>query len=143
MILLDGRFAFSMVRYWGDLRKVIDPRMQQSGNRGSPFSGSTTLTIMPEIAEGIRALHDDNTVHRELKASNALIMPRMWWKDDFDPATDDDFEIVVADYECSVGVVGTGFWRAPEMLRGVKNLRIDLSLFTNAANVLQLWNDLL
>jgi serine/threonine protein kinase len=31
------------------------------------------------------------------------------------------FSSILADYECSIGVVGTQFWRAPEILLGAKN----------------------
>jgi hypothetical protein len=31
-LLGDGRFAFEMLRLWGDLRKLLDVRMQLNGN---------------------------------------------------------------------------------------------------------------
>lgn len=37
VLLSDGRFAFSMRRYWGDLRKLIDMKMEHNRHRGLPF----------------------------------------------------------------------------------------------------------
>jgi hypothetical protein len=37
MMFEDGRFAFMMERCWGDLRKLIDERMQRKWIRGPPF----------------------------------------------------------------------------------------------------------
>jgi serine/threonine protein kinase len=145
MMLKDGRFGFLMLTYWGDLRKVIDLRLQHNGNQAPPFSDETALKIMHTIASGMRGLHRDNIVHRDLKASNVLIMPRTWMVETshgppicvevFNPTNDDNFIISVADFECSVGVVGTRFWRPPEILHGVKNRCVEPSLFTEKSDV--------
>ena len=47
-------------------------------------------------------LHNHNIVHRDLKASNVLVYEceNKWPK----------WEPFVADYECFIGVVGTGFF---------------------------------
>ena len=62
-------------------------------------------------------------MHRDLKASNSLLgvhnepFPGME-SSDFDHRwTDCD----VADFECSMGVVGTYYWRAPEILEAIRN----------------------
>lgn len=91
----------------------------------------TTLAI----AKGMQSLHDLQIVHRDLKASNVLI--------DFPcPVSNHELEekdysidVFVADFECSVGVVGTGFWRALEVLRGTRDHDVNPSLFMNGADV--------
>lgn len=61
---------------------------------------------MYKIAEGMDWLHRHNIVHRDLKAANVL-----------HTMNERGQACYVADYECSLGVVGTGFWRAPEILQ--------------------------
>jgi serine/threonine protein kinase len=68
--------------------------------------------IMYRIALGMDWLHSHDIVHRDLKASNVLVMKEKNWT-------------YVADFECSVGVVGTGFWRAPEILQACKDKNVS------------------
>ena len=72
-LLNDGRFAFLMPRCWGDLRKLIDLRMQKNHNQGAPFTSAVTTQIMLQIAHGMRGLHEHGIVHRDLKAANVLL----------------------------------------------------------------------
>ena len=121
-LLKNGRFAFLMQRYErGDLRKIIDYRMQEFGNQSPPFSDQDVRRILLSIAWGMWALHEHNIIHRDLKASNVLVTKRL--------------DCVVADFECSVGVVGTTYWRAPEILQGVQNSDIKSRLFTKKSDV--------
>ena len=55
---------------------------------------------------------------------------------EFVPAGD-NFHCAVADYECSLGVVGTGFWRAPEILRALQidNRNLNRKLFSYKADI--------
>lgn len=75
VLLANGRFAFRMWKHWGDLRKLIDLRMQCNGNRSSPFSACELERNMRQIASGMETLSRCNIVHRDLKASNVLINP--------------------------------------------------------------------
>ena len=139
-MMMEGRFAFWMTRHWGDLRKLIDLRMQHNGNQAPPFTAVTTMRIIYSIAKGMKGLHEDNIVHRDLKASNVLIWPLMWKEGDaprdiFNPVSDDNFGPVIADFECSLGIVGTLFWRAPEILLRVKNRRSQSIVFTEKSDV--------
>lgn len=47
----------------------------------------------------------------------------------------DDFACVIADFESSIGIVGTGFWRAPEILKAVNNRSVEPLMFTQQTDV--------
>ncbi|KAG0617301.1 hypothetical protein M758_5G179700 [Ceratodon purpureus] len=153
-LLKNGRFAFRMMRHWGDLRQLIDIRMQRNNNRlplwkaiaskmlGNnnevpPFTHSEEGEILLSIAEGMLELHEMNIIHKDLKASNVLLdtlhMDDNTY-DNFDPVLD-KFDCKVADYECSARVVGTGYWRAPEILQAVKNCNVKPHSFTKEVDV--------
>lgn len=118
---LHGRFAFLMFRYQDDLRSVIDKNMMRNGNRGlPPFEASKAFCYMIEIACGMKILHSKRTLHRDLKASNILVWSRT---DEQDSGEGEEFYCAVADYECSIGVFGTTFWRAPEVLQALQDRR--------------------
>lgn len=140
MLLENGRFAFLMHRYWGDLRKLFDLRMKLNYKRYNfrqrpPYDDAIVIRTMWQVAPGMWYLHGDNIIHRDLKASNVLVRNANIDIVSFDPEQDYDFVCSVANYECSTGVVGTGFWRAPEILLGVKNVNITPDLFTKKSDV--------
>ncbi|KAG0606739.1 hypothetical protein M758_9G163900 [Ceratodon purpureus] len=137
-MLYNGRFAFMMERRWGDLRKLIDARMIRNNMQGPPFAEFGVLGCMCIIAEGMRLLCERNITHGDLKAANVLVEGLtldMHGQVTSDPICDENFKCRIADYECSVGVIGTGFWRAPEILLAVKNHNITSELFTEASDV--------
>ncbi|KAG0586010.1 hypothetical protein KC19_2G056300 [Ceratodon purpureus] len=107
VLLEDGRFAFLMIREHGDLRCLIEWLMLEIGEERGPFIKEEGEVIMYQIAKGMEWLHEHNIVHRDLKASNVL------WRG--------GTQYFVADFECSIGVIGTGFWRAPEILQAIKD----------------------
>jgi serine/threonine protein kinase len=130
ILLEDGRFAFLMVKEHFDLRYVIERNMKSRSSRGrGPFSKEEAELIMYEVALGMDWLHSHNIVHRDLKASNVLVKVL---KGEFPK-----YECYVADYECSVGVIGTGFFRAPEILQACKDckLRKRSKVFSKAVDV--------
>jgi len=119
-----------MDQAWGDLRKHIDQRMlNRNHKRGCPpYSTKETAILMRTIALNMMTLHELGILHRDLKASNVLMQL---------DSTVDKIGIDsgrVADFECSVGVVGTGFWRAPEILQQLKD-RVSKVVFTSKADV--------
>ncbi|KAG0557066.1 hypothetical protein KC19_11G100200 [Ceratodon purpureus] len=125
--LLDGRLAFVMSRCWGDLRRVLDLRMRKR-KHGPPFEFQEARKIMSNIAHGMAALHAHGILHRDLKASNVLLSLNAWTNDrldkDYDVCSDEreirDELYLIADFESSENVQGTGFWRAPEVLRTIQ-----------------------
>lgn len=125
-LLEDGRFAFLMVREHVDLRSLIDRNKWRVGEDCGPVSRDLADVIMYDVAMGMDWLHMRNTVHRDLKASNVHLR------------TDHGLWIFyVADFECSIGVVGTGFFRAPEILQACKDKTVNNrpDLFSKAADV--------
>ncbi|KAG0562320.1 hypothetical protein KC19_9G136800 [Ceratodon purpureus] len=115
-----GRFAFVMDKQWTDLRTWIDQRMMESHNQGgAPFTTRQVQEFMASIAGDMWVLHKQGILHKDLKAANILVSG--------DPtctkAKDDvmDNIISVSDFECSMGVVGSGLWRAPEILQQLKD----------------------
>lgn len=108
----NHRFAFVMDQAWGDLRKHIDQRMlSRKHKRGPPYSTKETAILMRTIALNMMTLHELGILHQDLKASNVLMqLDSTMGKIGMDSGR-------VADFECSVGVVGTAFWRAPEILQ--------------------------
>jgi serine/threonine protein kinase len=129
---LHGRFAFLMFKYQDDLRTVIDRIMMRNSNRGvPPFEADKAFRYMIEIACGMKILHSKKTLHRDLKASNILVWSTT---DEQDSGNgEENFYCAVADYECSIGVFGTTFWRAPEVLQALQDRRIPK--FTTKADV--------
>jgi serine/threonine protein kinase len=130
ILLEDGRFAFLMVKEHFDLRYVIERNMKSRSSRGrGPFSKEEAELIMYQVALGMDWLHSHNIVHRDLKASNVLVK-------EFKSSTP-KYLCFVADYEYSVGVIGTGFFRAPEVLQACKDrkLRERLEVFSKGADV--------
>jgi serine/threonine protein kinase len=124
-LLEDGRFAFVMQREDTDLRKLIEQKLRAGqGEGGEPFPREVAENFMYEVAKGMEWLHGEGIVHRDLKASNVLVRESHW------------NYCFVADYECSVGVIGTGFHRAPEILEALKSKASKRpELFTKAADV--------
>ena len=131
-LLKDGRFAFWMEKYWGDVRKLIGMRMQLNCNQCPPFTIKDVRYIVKSIASEMEELHNDNIVHRDLKASNVVNFGK---GEKVDLEQLDRYFVQVADFECSVGVVDKGYWRAPELLQAVQQCDIKPELFTEKSDV--------
>jgi serine/threonine protein kinase len=141
---ITGEVSVVMDAYRGDLRNLIDKRMDylKSPMRSNmqdddttqmmPFSYISTLSIMMQIAVGMEDLCEIGIIHRDLKASNIFVVPAEYEKDGRiqfhnsrkvelkEDLAYDTFWVYVGDYESSDGVVGTGFWRPPEVLKALK-----------------------
>jgi serine/threonine protein kinase len=136
----DGIQSIVMERMAGDLRNVINSRTRPADLKlaGMPFFYNTAVRLMLSIASGMEDLHECGLIHGDLKASNVLVelhdgSRTKTLKDDQWPAFEDktqelafkvDFSKLktkIGDYESSERIVGTGFWRAPEILEALKS----------------------
>jgi serine/threonine protein kinase len=57
----------------GDLRALMDRRMQEDSTREAPFSILEACDIMLQVAEGVQYMHQNGVVHRELKSMKILV----------------------------------------------------------------------
>ena len=129
VLLKDGRFAFLMQKYQEDLRCLINRNMiMRNAQDCGPFSEDVAKSIIYNVALGMETLHGNNIVHRDLKAANVLATKC------FEKS---GFGYLIIDYESSIGVFGTGFFRAPEILQALKDKNISqkLELFTKESDV--------
>jgi serine/threonine protein kinase len=123
----EGNAWVVMEQMAGDLRTLIDRRMGYLEDGQMPFEYNNALTMMMHIAQGMEDLHRCDLIHADLKASNILVTPVIMdpegGKVDGQEQTLESmyFHVKIGDFESSDGVVGTRFWRAPEVLQAVKN----------------------
>jgi serine/threonine protein kinase len=121
-----GKILVVMPLMHGDLRTLIDKG--GSLRFGGDFQN---IYIMLEIAMGIRELHSCGRIHKDIKASNILV--GRTYLTFYLKFTGDVFQVKIGDYENSDDVVGTGFWRAPEVLQAVRDGSSDLRLVYSPA----------
>ena len=113
--------------------------MMPNGN----YHDCCMMDIMCDIVLGMRGLLEQGILYKDLKVSNVLVESHRI----FDNLKEEDrldsmkldyyFGCVVANYECSIGIVGIGYWRAHEILEAVKNrtLQTTPNIFTPKSDV--------
>jgi serine/threonine protein kinase len=127
-VLKGDSLCVIMQRYSCDLRALIDARMHarlQDGYRGPPFPIIQAEFLILQLALGMRSLHELGVYHKDLKAANILVRKVRPPAEDY-PGLNEVLEIFVADFERSEGIVGTAFYRAPEVLQYLRT-RVALS----------------
>jgi serine/threonine protein kinase len=132
-----GNAFIVMERMGGDLRNLIDGvrcvgdgRMPYVDGQ-MPFDYSDTIKMMIDISQGMQDLHSCGLIHRDLKAANILVTPlpldshlgevlieSVELEQDLESFY---FYVRIGDYESSDDVVGTKFWRPPEVLQSLKD----------------------
>ncbi|CAK9226227.1 unnamed protein product [Sphagnum troendelagicum] len=114
-------FRTSIVLEWmpSDLRKLINDRTKTK-NSTRPFSEQEAKSLITQIAAGMAFLHGRHVFHRDLKARNVLVHEHP----DSLHAKITDFGASQDFYAASpVESVGTGYWRAPEIFRAMRDNR--------------------
>jgi serine/threonine protein kinase len=102
-----------------DLWKLIDVRMKTRNPR-RPFSIQEAKSLITQIAACMAFLHARGVFHRDLKAGNVLVHEHP----DSLHAKITDFGASQNFYVASpVESVGTGYWRAPEIFRAMRDHR--------------------
>ncbi|KAG0613709.1 hypothetical protein M758_6G123800 [Ceratodon purpureus] len=98
-----------MYKYDGDLRRVI--------NREWPFKSQVALNIITQLAMGMKLLHDQGVIHKDLKAENILVQK----SEDNIP-----YALYIGDFENSLMNEGTAFWRPPEVFPALEERNSNL-----------------
>lgn len=108
--------AIVMEQMAGDLRSFINFQTINMNHDDmsmpmlSPYHAN--IAMMMSIAKGMKDLHSCGLIHRDLKSSNVLLAFKKGWMD--------SGFIKIADFGIE-GAMGTGFWRAPEVLGALKH----------------------
>lgn len=117
------------------LNKYIVSKAAKAAKSASPIPQSELLAIITKVALGMEFLHSRNVTHGDLKAENVLVRNM--------GSRESNMDIKIADFgvsqfidkeavECKIS--GTGWWRAPEVVRN-QSLKRPLPIDLKAADV--------
>jgi len=122
----EGAIGLLMQCYHLDLRQLIEKRVQSG--RVLPFTVYESMAFIVCIALGMKVLHKHGVVHKDLKASNIFLRQ---------VEGGNSRDMVIADFENSSDVVGTRFWRAPEILQALKDRKKEMvsTIYTSKSDV--------
>ncbi len=132
-----GNAFIVMERLGGNLRNLMD-RVRCVGDGRMPyvdgqmpFDYSDTIKMMIDISQGMQDLHRCGLIHRDLKAANIFVTPLpldshlgevLIESSELEQDVESFyFYVRIGDYESSDNVVGTRFWRPPEVLQSLKD----------------------
>ncbi|KAH8963699.1 hypothetical protein BDL97_04G027000, partial [Sphagnum fallax] len=105
----------------GDIHKVINTLILIIFvwfDGQSPYSYPSALFMMSFIAKGVKDLHANGILHKDLKASNILVGIRVemsnWVPEGQAELVDllDINRVKIGDYEITEGMIGSAFWRS-------------------------------
>ncbi|KAG0567655.1 hypothetical protein KC19_7G151500 [Ceratodon purpureus] len=110
---LEGdSFYLIMEKYDCSLRNVLNKHMNQDDSKARPLPDVIALLTIIQIAIGMWFLHDNNIIHRDLKADNVFVTLC---------SSGVPLHSYIGDFDVASNVVGTLFWRAPEVLQALKD----------------------
>lgn len=95
-----------MPRFPGDLRDLIDTELKL--HEAPPFPAPVALHIIMQLAMGLKGLHEVGIYHRDIKSGNILVKKTKDLQ---------SYEVYISDFESSEDIIGTGFYRALEVLQ--------------------------
>lgn len=91
----------------GNLRNLL------TNNSSKKLEWKTKMSILLDVARGIKYLHENSIIHRDIKSSNILI-------DNGYKAKLGDFGFITIQQDCTMTRCGTPCWIAPEIMQGDK-----------------------
>lgn len=103
----DGDLIFLVMDYLEG--ETLQARLRREG----PLDEPTALSLAGQIAAGVDEAHREGVIHRDLKSSNIMLVPR---KDGTTRAVITDFGIAASENEESTIGVGSLDYMAPERL---------------------------
>ncbi|CAK9223526.1 unnamed protein product [Sphagnum jensenii] len=113
----------------GDIHKVINTLILIIFvwfDGQTPYSYPSALFMMSFIAKGVKDLHANGILHKDLKAFNILVGIRVEMSN-WVPESQAEFvdlldinRVKIGDYEITEGMIGSAFWRVPELLQVLK-----------------------
>jgi protein phosphatase 1L len=122
-----------------DLRTYLDEKKGASPESQPPLSLLSAINIMLQIADGMKHLHENGVVHRDLKSNNVLV--NVVDDQDVSPLSSSLVQVKLTDFGvsklhlndsgCSTRTVGTPKWMAPEVFEDEENRE----KYTNSADV--------
>jgi serine/threonine protein kinase len=159
-----GRVSTVMEPMAGDLRNLLDCE-------DFLFCSQECIAVLKAIASGMKELHGCGLIHKDLKASNVLVSPVPFWpekdrasnvllwpryvpsvfcdmpRSNYPPTQFPEhwklIDVKIGDYENSDGVAGTGFFRAPEVLRALRDgTKVEYSTAVDVYGFGMLWYEL-
>ncbi len=103
----------------GDLRRLIEKRMDEKEGQGVPFSQREAIDIIIQIARAIQHLHMKGCMHRDIKSHNILFNDHGSYLDvkisDFGVSSQVAREDVYTNKDTYTRRIGTRMWIAPEV----------------------------
>lgn len=127
-------FYLIMEKFHCSLRNLLDKRLMENKCKGllmedkfggRPLDDISTFNMIIHIALGMCFLHENNILHRDLKADNVFVRTMRY--------STIPTVACIGDFDDASKVLGSRFWRAPEVLQAMKERKVPT--FTPEADV--------